>query len=179
MLSSYDTAVLGTLALAFFTRESVRRTDDVIQGEERRHQQSFAPLIDCIGAEVVESLVQVRLNNAGGGLALNLAIRVFGNWSSKEFRPQVSPLTPWPDVEAEYSTLVSVVPLRHDYAVKKVTMSGASPEKHYTVFTALQVFMSYEDAFGNSYSSVYDDFSTGLLNWKRPTALTNTRLSKI
>jgi hypothetical protein len=35
----------GTFALAYFTWRSVARTNDVIAGEDRRHQQGLAPLL--------------------------------------------------------------------------------------------------------------------------------------
>jgi hypothetical protein len=62
---------LGTLALAGVTYWNVRQTNFVIAGEERRHQQQFAPLV-----ELYRSQNAIDYQNIGTGLALRIHIMI-------------------------------------------------------------------------------------------------------
>lgn len=70
----------GTLALAYFTALSVVRTNDVIAAEDRRHQQSLAPLLTVQAdaqAHQVEGgryEVGIWIKNIGYGVALNIEV---------------------------------------------------------------------------------------------------------
>ena len=75
----------GTFVLAYFTWQSVTRTNDVIAAEDRRHQQGLAPLL-VIEASATQRTVGsgaetgIRVTNIGYGLALNIVVTLQGTF---------------------------------------------------------------------------------------------------
>lgn len=75
---------VGTGVLAYFTWQSVSRTSDVIAGEDRRHQQSLAPLF-IVKAQATQRIVTegaaetgIRVYNIGYGIATNIEMALEG-----------------------------------------------------------------------------------------------------
>ncbi|MHB1550633.1 MAG: hypothetical protein ACYCX6_05510 [Vulcanimicrobiaceae bacterium] len=170
---------LGTIALAFFTWESVRKTNAVIASEDRRHQQGFAPLL--VAQDVPGSgSVRITLANLGMGMARNIAVYVIGTHSGSNFKQGVVPMTNWePIAGGVREGLFSVIP-QPPIALSKLQDAPLEEtlgpgNKQYDRFIAKQVFLAYEDMFGNHYSTTYDDFETDKsFEWVQPDNLRAT-----
>jgi hypothetical protein len=91
-----DVAVAaGTLALAIVTVASVLETRAVIRGEDRRHQQGYAPFLTLgdhfnTGADYENGYT---LWNKGDGIALNVSFQVRGRATVATFNFPLTPAT--------------------------------------------------------------------------------------
>jgi hypothetical protein len=186
---------IGTFVLAYFTWRSVSRTGDVIAGEDRRHQQSLAPLL-IIEAQAAQRPVNggaetgIHVYNTGYGLALKVKVTLEGTlhyWDTRGVD------------DTEENRRLYAGKFKVDQAILMpqkliVTEHGSEPfERHLSIsaieadsshFQHEQVFFDrvygepvvhyevataeYEDMFGNSYTTKYLDEELDAYEWIQP-----------
>ena len=145
---------VGTLALALITFVSVLKTNDVIGGEDRRHQIGFAPYVVIQVRRVEGKQLSARaysapekylvLYNQGFGIATDIVVEI-------ENVDDVNTAIPSRDLGVKDECI---------FRVPADPPSGTA------------VLISYDDMFGNAYSTRYasvrrwDDFV-----WERPSTL--------
>lgn len=138
----------GTLALAGMTWWSVSRTNAVISGEDRRHQQGFAPLLVLKTQSERLTLPQgasfpiqrTVIVNEGIGLALRVNV--------------------WYHTPKIHSThaLGAVAPGAH------IQINGLNQEE-----STSPVRLEYSDMFGNLYETYYEKGADhNKYEWKQP-----------
>lgn len=85
---------LATLVLAYFAKRTIDINKQLIGGEDRRHQQSLAPLVEfsCFYDSRFKTIRYFELFNNGTGIALNLEVKI--NIMAKVSKTLLTPLTP-------------------------------------------------------------------------------------
>jgi hypothetical protein len=170
---------VGTLALAVATFWSVSRTNAVIRGEDRRHQQQFAPLVKLVFSltgsqnafkandDPVQGFAAV---NIGNGIAVNVEIEIEAIFSYKEivsFGPPAP--TDFPGMPLVGFTVPKTEPrsepfVRH-FSASAIEKDGearfdeaAFRELTYSSPSMMfkRVRLDYEDMFGNRYATIYE-----------------------
>lgn len=184
---------VGTFVLAYFTWQSISRTNDVIAGEDRRHQQSFAPLL-VIEAQAAQRPVGdgaetgIRIYNIGYGLALNVGVVLRGTLSYSTTRQ-------YDDTEENRQRFagrfkgnaytgggLSVAeegsePF-HRHLLISAIEAGSSYFQHEQVFfdhvyggpvvSYGEAVARYVDMFGNAYATKYADEELDRYEWHQP-----------
>lgn len=168
------TVAIGTLALAYFTWQSVSKTNDVIRGEDRRHQQQYAPLVIMRSQTIENGKLKFFTDNIGMGMARNVVISANIDWTSSEFQSGIAPLTPYPPIQniAVPQQQLDVIPTRPaDIAHLNVPMIDVP--QHYNGYRIHRVEFAYTDMFGNSYKTTYEDWHANQrFTWDQPAPLT-------
>jgi hypothetical protein len=182
---------VGTLALAVATFWSITRTNAVIEGEERRHQQQFAPLVrlefSLIGATTgfpaSEGPFQgFEAVNIGNGLAVNVIIdidAVLNYETSREIMREV-PGT-FPVGTGQYVGDAATASIRRTLFASAIEKDGRARfgEPIFRDVTYgrphmqfLQVRLLYQDMFGNEYATVYEPGrELDVYEWFQPPSL--------
>lgn len=176
---------VGTILLAVATFWSVWETRLVIRGEDRRHQQTFAPFL-LLQDNLDDSNAHERgytIYNIGSGVALNVAVEVVGCATISTFHrpPGIHNFTTLQEQEAfveKHSTL-------SDYHLRDVYSCSALAEGREVFFrsplakTADKVTavgysscsIRYQDMFGNRYETRYTDDRLDGFEWIQPESL--------
>jgi hypothetical protein len=173
----------GTFVLAVVTLWNVYVTRTVVGAEDRRHRQSFAPIVDVhwsarpvYDEDAVdpdgEPLVDYyeglfSAENSGLGPALNIAVSANITWRFRRMEERDGELI-------SAGTQVTVAPwnatasaLSARDARSTATLIATQPEDTYTFVSASNVVVTYSDLFGNRYRS---ECNSGVLAWYPPTA---------
>lgn len=192
---------VGTFALAFYTWKSVSRTGQVIAGEDRRHQQSLAPLVLIYPSAVQEhpsglgAVNGYRIHNIGYGLALNVQAEVVGALTQDHYERYEDT----PENLARYDgyydpanrsnigdkTFINVGtrPTRRIFRELAVSAIAPSASLFYPDEDLAQAVslhpaavyelgrIRYQDMFGNDYATEYLDASLDTYKWVQPTHL--------
>lgn len=135
---------IGTLALAYFTWESVKKTNAVIQGEDRRHQQSYAPALVVQFITDKINNYQVTLRNKGIGPAKEISICFDGGWVKDGTRI---------DFDKEQKTIYQsfLATGREEYGISFIKLPPFPIEN--VAIDSLTI--EYKDMFGNVYQTYY------------------------
>jgi hypothetical protein len=186
---------IGTFVLAYFTWQSVSRTGDVIAGEDRRHQQSLAPLL-IIEAQAGQRPLNggaetgIHVYNIGYGLALKVRVTLEGTLhyaitrgveDTDENRQLYAG-----KFEADRSDVIPtrLIVTEHESEAFERHLSISAIEADSSHFQHEQVFFDhvygqpvvsyevataeYEDMFGNSYTTKYLDEELDTYEWIQP-----------
>jgi hypothetical protein len=139
----------GTMAVAYFTWESLAKTSEVIKGEDRRHQQSYAPalVVASLGGSAGAEWT-LALQNRGIGPAKNISIHLDGAWFKVEDGNRIE--TPLNDEEKTHA-LSFLATDRQDYGA--FVFGRPSQEKQGVTLSIMR--LEYQDMFGNSYVTNY------------------------
>jgi heme exporter protein D len=175
----------GTLALAVVTVASVLETRAVIRGEDRRHQQSFAPMLQLEWRERSgANTFPFALANKGMGMAINAITRVqgtaFGSRLEKEGDP---PILSQVRVSKEFAGTYKASQVALDgEVIFAVVIEAAEVKGHregYGDAHPKLVLIEYEDMFGNIYKTSYADWQDKRDDfvWEQPKALKGTGLT--
>ena len=169
----------GTLALAVITFVSVMKTNDVISGEDKRHQLGYAPIIIHNGfkfrhqldADEVEPYllrysseqIFLRISNVGLGLAKDITVIVSYHFDSGSDSGSVS---------EEKKTEPMYIPLLNNDR-KNALFAVVEIPDDYPAMDATRLEISYFDIFDNEYRSIYEgeQLKHGKFDWKRPEKL--------
>jgi hypothetical protein len=158
---------VGTLALAFTTWWSVSETRAIIAAEDRRHQQSYAPLLhlDIFERNNDTNIFRAFLNNYGQGMAQNINVQFLDGVYIDSNSNATTPDAPIPDESKKH--VIGAL------ATSKGAQVLIPPKTSYTKVSLQHVVIEYQDMFGNSYSTEYNDFTNFNYNriWKPPPAL--------
>jgi hypothetical protein len=171
----------GTFVLAVVTMWNVWVTRAVVGAEDRRHRQSFAPIVDVhwVARPVTskhafdendEALIDhiegvFSAENSGLGPALNITVQADVTWQFRRFETRdgervstgmATTVRPW-------SATASALSARDTRST--VELVAAQPEPMYSFVKAANVVVSYTDLFGNEYRSECD---SGVLSWHPP-----------
>jgi len=164
---------IGTSALALVTWWSVLQTRKVIAGEDRRHQQSFVPIVKIDEPPRIDIYGWASLwsANAGRGPALAVRARLTG-WVFATFYSKSG------NRDQNYS-------IDHLVFEISVASTGSRTDDHFnliarddnlkqydkidikeTVISAAEI--EYCDLFGNKYKTIYDDFGLKRFHIEQP-----------
>jgi hypothetical protein len=179
----------GTIALASATFWSVLQTLNVIRGEDRRHQQGYAPFL-LLGDSInngEEYNAGYTLKNKGDGIALNITFQIRGQATVATFRfpPDVPGFT---DIEKHKAFLEEHKTLVYHELVDTESLSASFPGGWDTF--SQEVFrkppgnlaeledviysfclIQYNDVFGNPYETRYTDDRLDRYEWIQPQSL--------
>lgn len=185
---------IGTIALAYFTWQSVRKTSDVITGEERRHQQGFIPIIRIppdITSDGTKQKFYCTVRNVGQGGAFNVRFAVEGSGRLEvRHRDQPAPVQGavfTHEVAKQFDikfNLLFEAPLVaagqdqiHAYSQKITELSNLAECGLLITFSRLAnpiytaASVKYDDMFGNEYEIRYSDFQDQVFELIQPTNL--------
>lgn len=177
----------GTLALAVVTVVSVLQTRAVISAEDRRHQQSYAPLL-TLGEQFnnnEEYKAGFVLYNIGKGVAVDITFRVIGtattethvfppefwagsiSFSSEEERAAFNErhrVSRADEIDNSYFCS-ALADGGHDYFYQAFLAENgyAISSVHYS-----SCAVSYADMFGNRYETIYQDDQLRKYVWVQP-----------
>jgi hypothetical protein len=174
---------VGTLLLAVATAWSVWETRLVIRGEDRRHQQSFAPFLVVgdhfnNGEDYHEGYT---LHNYGSGVALDISFTVRGKATLQKFTAALGYMSEadhekWVaehtqfesrDLDDTYSCSAMWEGGTQTFTQAAMTVaSGVLTDVTYS-FCAVQ----YSDTFGNRYETRYTDSRLDKFKWIQPDSL--------
>ena len=162
----------GTLALAVVTVASVLETQTVIRGEDRRHQQGFAPLL-LLKFDKKDGAFKFIVSNVGLGIALKVLVLVTG-----EFEPTQHISAGTGGVFQERPN-IEIPDGSRTHHLGALPMGGEAPvwvpgwQTDYGKINVTDARLEYSDMFGNEYVTAYrsctrdpNDF-----RWERPAAL--------
>jgi hypothetical protein len=152
----------GTILLAVATFWSVWETRLVIRGEDRRHQQSFAPSLRLDSSATPIGVFCVT--NRGKGLASNIRVHL------------TVPVYFLATSGVETSEQVTVERTISQVAVREkafLNLHSGLPERNYHAVAAHAVIFAYEDMFGNEYGTLYHDWNRNEFDfeWNQPQSL--------
>jgi len=180
----------GTLALAVVTWWNVYQTKAVVAGEDRRHQQSFLPIVEYMffdTSEVQNGFIHLVASNIGSGPALDIRARLQGSATIRFGVP----------------TQTGIEDQDHNYAFDQLKFERSAGAPHISpndsfVVTAADFHLtryargtllpgtisvtsaeiSYADVFGNRYKTIYDDFRSRKYHLEQPENLRVSGASK-
>jgi hypothetical protein len=190
---------IGTLALAIATTWNIRQTNKVIAGEDRRHQQQFAPLVQVNdythGGTDYQS--GVTAFNIGYGLAIDVQVVVRGTqYFNDPIEVEVSP--------EEFKTRLAAAVGGLSYTNRdgrrfiNELVARSAPFDAVYLCSAIKagdanarfydkriedklswsgrieyddVTITYFDMFGNRYQTIYKDREIATYSWRRPVNL--------
>jgi hypothetical protein len=139
----------GTMALAYFTWESLTKTNEVIKGEDRRHQQGYAPaLVVATLSGSAGAQWEMSLQNKGLGPAKNIRVSFDGVWFKVLGGQRLD--TPLSEGE-KYHALSFLKASREEYGT--FVFGQPSDDKQGVVLSS--ILIGYEDMFGNEYWTHY------------------------
>ena len=189
---------IGTLALAVATVWNISQTNKVIAGEDRRHQQQFAPLVQfndyTHGGNDFQSGFSAV--NIGNGLAIDITVEVRGlhrfdapiqfEVTSDEWAAELAekPNVTWTyrdgrrfayDIEPrsvafEGRYTLSALRAGDPYATLYDKRIEDKTSWHGRIEYE-HVELTYYDMFGNKYSTIYRDPDIATYKWCRPAHL--------
>ena len=143
---------IGTLALAYFTWESVRSTKAVIAGEDRRHQVSYAPVLFLDRPTQygkTNETIGIVLANKGLGFSPSGTYDIKGRFLSDVFKDgnRLDPL----DFHAigTYGLVATGAPN---------TVELNTLPQDYNAAELSTVILRYRDMFDNPYSTYYSNW---------------------
>lgn len=151
---------VGTIALALVTAWSVYRTNDVIRGEDRRHMTGFYPVVFATKVANVPGKAEwgLHLVNEGAAVAVSGTFTAEGEYKSdvwKQGNTALGTLDPQPlKVDGNFA----LVPLRRNSTDEGKPALAESPPAQYTKYILKRLILKYQDIFGNTYTTEYDDF---------------------
>jgi hypothetical protein len=169
---------VGTLALAGVTWWNVSQTIAVVAGEDRRHQQSFVPIVELKwfnASDTALGYLQIHARNIGKGPALNIQATIKGFMVLRPGTPgesvgddltyvldklvfETSACAP----DTSSDGIVSLVST--DFSLTKYSNVTIVPDT--IAVTSAEVL--YTDLFGNVYKTVYDDFRAKKYHLEQP-----------
>jgi hypothetical protein len=198
---------LGTFALAYFTYQSIRRTSDVISGEDRRQQQSLAPLLELEQYAVEQfkppdpkTRYGFRISNIGFGLALNVELVISGRLQINE--NEAVPITDQNRMDRRYSGLSTQIggdqgpcflvphkvaaPYEASATISAIAPNGSTFQEDSAIANSwdyrddavFKCVISYEDMFGNPYKTAYLDPKLISYTWEQPEHFRLPRIGK-
>lgn len=174
---------VGTLALAVVTVVSLFQTRAVIFGEDRRHQQGFAPLLTLSDHFNSHEEYQpgYTLYNIGKGIALHVSVRVAGEATTTTYDlPPGATFFPTEDERKAFlkkHAVTKSTEIDDSYDCSALTDGGSTFfvqqffVDSFPIITNVQYSkcsILYSDMFGNRYSTVYDDDRLGKYRWIQP-----------
>lgn len=187
----------GTLALAVVTLASVLETRAVLRGEDRRHEQSYAPFLtlgDYLNTdEKYEGGYTVR--NSGMGIALSITFEVRGRVTVASFDfppgPVDAPMTTIEEQTAyrekykelndfdisDQESLSASFPGGYDTFSQEILKSPPGPLAEIEDVTYSHCVLRYHDIFGNRYETRYTDDRLDRFDWVQPVNLRSARRS--
>jgi hypothetical protein len=159
---------VGTLLLAVATAWSVWETRLVIRGEDRRHQQSFAPMLKLVWREGSKANeFHYLILNDGMGMAVNISLDYSGHVNGSTTVPGAVPKP----VAADVTDSLSFSQVK---GVVEVMITVPPPDGAYYHSLALsKVTLRYHDMFGNPYKTLYNDWQNKRqeFDWEQPDSL--------
>lgn len=187
----------GTLLLAMFTAQSVQETKEVLRGEDRRHQQGFAPFV-TLGDHFNNNedyQPGFTAHNIGKGVALDVQIRIDGEVTIEyynfpvEWNPFMSVKVPGQpsreeqeqaEREREKYKVVQSLLISGNYFCSSLWDGGINyfvqhvfADNYPTIKQVryTKVHVTYQDMFGNPYRTVYVDSELKKYRWEQPRSL--------
>ena len=175
---------IGTIGLAVATFWSVYQTRAVISGEDRRHQNAYAPLVVCqgfpyeSGSPTQNRFLACLLRNDGMGMALNITVDVKGRIQKRESTPGLGEGQHHSDFTANGTA--ALIPNRKDEHWASIFM--LTLPDGFLALDIHRVAIQYEDQFGNLYETLYQDWQAkpgpaAFDEWRQPQYLKIPRSS--
>jgi hypothetical protein len=166
---------IGTLVLAGTTVSSLHQTRLIVAADERRHQQSFAPMLVLENVRNEEERVAADISNRGLGLAKKVLV-LFERGS--EFRSagasiagprgptQMPSVLPIPDSSGNAFHHISVI-------AKDGRTGLRVPQPPGWMLFVGRVRIEYSDMFGNEYVTLYRAYTDDIndMIWEQPQQL--------
>lgn len=148
---------VGTLALAGITAWNVAVTRDVISAEDRRHQQSLAPIVNAWPHLTKQKGWVLEFVNMGPGPALNIELRYVVVYTARGRRQRH---------EARMRRNV-LAANGGNFQSARLEVPGDA-EAPVSIETVSNIELRYRDMFGNQYES---DRTPDSFDWRPPSNL--------
>src|ERR1700687_3223842 len=172
---------IGTLALAGATWWNVSQTKAVVAGEDRRHQQSFVPIVEvmwCDFSDATSGNVSIHSRNIGKGPALDIratfkgsmtvSFGILGSAEDENHNYRFDTLVFEKSASTPDTSSDGIVALTaKDFNLTRY--ARANPAHNTLAITSAEI--AYVDLFGNPYKTIYDDFSARRYHLEQPSYL--------
>lgn len=161
----------GTLALAVTTVLSVLETQQVLSREDVRHQESYAPIVTVVLHWTFHSVDGFYVRNGGLGPAMNVQLSyeamldVYERATDERGNitgEKMTGIAPYNNV-VSLDDVISAPGSRTIDLTEEGGVSILADRIHFRSAT-----VTYFDVFGNKYSTIYKELTSGKFGWVRP-----------
>lgn len=163
---------IGTIALAFVTAASILQTRILVAAEDRRHQQTFVPLLELHAKanQQMRSITSFDLVNIGPGVALNISVRLKGYSEIPEYANRSATgeaiQTGIKVVDINCERFCSAVGPKDSVTITDDLFAHGNVSSEMARFKLAEV--RYNDMFGNRFVTTYQDERLTKYHWGEP-----------